>query len=254
VALQELLRFILVVRDLQDVRELRLILARLQVAVDAADPGHQEQNADDDAENGGAHDESGRPHRVRGQGHLIGMPVMLLLQEEAVEVRIDGLIGGHEPGSERRVRMTRHARRAEQVTYGGPLAGELLDIGALGWRIVRVELLEVDELRFDRGENGGVERAEEPGLPGSRGGEERPLARGVRRIHVLGELAGCVRGGQLVARGGASQARCPKSSQYADGRDGDDNEREPHEQRPERAARGSGEHSHLSLPTQQGSI
>jgi hypothetical protein len=45
VALQELVRLVLVVRELQDVRELGLVLAGLQVPADAADPVPQESQA-----------------------------------------------------------------------------------------------------------------------------------------------------------------------------------------------------------------
>jgi hypothetical protein len=45
VALEQLVRLVLVVRDLQGVSELGLILAGLQAAADAADPGPQQDSA-----------------------------------------------------------------------------------------------------------------------------------------------------------------------------------------------------------------
>ena len=125
------MRLVLVVRDLQGVSELGLILARLQVPADTADPGQHQQDADREAEDGGAHDEAQGPRLVRGRRDAVPMPVALLDAEQAVKVRADRLIGGGQPGGEGGVRMGRHARRAEQIADGGPLPDQLLDAGPL---------------------------------------------------------------------------------------------------------------------------
>jgi hypothetical protein len=161
VVLEEPVRFILAVRDLQGVCELRLILARLQVPLDAADSGQQEQNADHDTEGGGGEDETGGPRRVRGGVHLINAPVDLFLRKQLIKGGTDGLIGGRQPGGESRGRVKGHVHRAEEVTDRDPLTDKLLEVTVFMPRIVGVEPLDVGELSVNRGKHTGIERAEE---------------------------------------------------------------------------------------------
>jgi len=84
--LQELVCLVLVVGDLQVVREFCLVLARGQVPVDAADPGQQEQDAGQDAEDAGGGEETDGPRFVRGCLQLIFVSSVLLLEEETVQV------------------------------------------------------------------------------------------------------------------------------------------------------------------------
>ena len=109
-ALQELVRLVLVVRDLQDIRELRLVLAGLQVPADAPDPVPQEEHADHEATGRHAEDETGDPRRARGRDRVIGASVVKLLQDQAVKVGAGRLVGGRQPGSERRGRLGRQVR------------------------------------------------------------------------------------------------------------------------------------------------
>ena len=161
-ALEQLVRLVLVVRDLQGVSELGLILARLQVPADAADSGQQQDGADREAEDGGAHDEAHGPLLVRGRRDVVRVPVLLLDPEQAVKVGADRLIGGGQVGGERGGRMGGHARRAEQIADGGPLPAEPLDVGQLSGRVVGVQPLNGVQLGVGRWKTAGVEEAEQP--------------------------------------------------------------------------------------------
>ena len=161
-ALEQLLRLVLVACDLQGVSELGLILARLQVPADAADSGQQKDDADHDAEHGHTDDETGGPCRARGRLHAVCVPVAPLDEEQAVKVGAHRLVGGRQPRGERGGRMGCHARRAEEIADGDPLVGKLLDSVSLSRRIVGVEPHEDGELGVSRRKKPGVQRAEEP--------------------------------------------------------------------------------------------
>ena len=88
-------------------------------------------------------------------------------------------------------------------------------------------LHERGELRVGRRKKTGVQQAEEPGPLSRPGSEEGRFASGVRRIHFPGQLARDRRGGQLIIGDFISQPRRRANSQYADGRNGDHDEREP---------------------------
>ena len=85
---------------------------------------HRKSQADRDACGRHAEDDTGGPVRGRGRGRVIGACVVKLLQDQAVEVGADRLVGGRQPDSERRGRLGGQARRAEQITDGGPLPDE----------------------------------------------------------------------------------------------------------------------------------
>ena len=161
-ALEQLVRLILVVGDLQGVSELGMILARLQAPADAADSGQQQDSAGRDAEDGGAHDEAHGPRLARGRLNAVHVPGVLLVEEQAVKVGADRLIGGGQPGGERGSRPGRHARRAEQIADGGPLPDQPRDAGPLGARVVGVQPLQGVEPGAGRREKAGVQEAEEP--------------------------------------------------------------------------------------------
>jgi hypothetical protein len=161
VGLEQQVRLVLVAGDLKGVGELRLILARLQVPADAADPGQQKETAGHEAEPGHTGDDPVRPRRARGRLDVVRVPVAALVEEQAVKVGAQRLIGGRELGGERSRRMGRHARRAEEIAEGGPLPDEPLDSGSLSGRIARVEALEGGEPCVGGRKQARVQRAEE---------------------------------------------------------------------------------------------
>jgi hypothetical protein len=159
-ALEQQVRLVLIAGELQGVNELRLILPGLQVPADAPDARPQQEPADHQAEHGHPDDEPGEPHRVRGRGHAICLRVAPLDEKQAVQVSAQRLIGGGQPGGERRVRPGRHGGRAEEITDGDPLPDEPLESGVLRGRIVGVQPHEGGEPGIGRREQAGVERAE----------------------------------------------------------------------------------------------
>ena len=147
VALQELLRLVLAVRELQGIGELRLVPAGFQAPAKAADLRPQEEPGDRDADGRGAEDETDGPARGHGRGRVIGGCVVELRPDQAVEVGADRLVGGRQLVRERREgrgRLGGQARRAEQIADGGPLPDEQLKVGAFGRRsaIAGVQLLQ----------------------------------------------------------------------------------------------------------------
>jgi len=86
--------------------------------------------------------------------------ILPLDEKQAVQVGAQWLIGGGQPGGERRGRPGRHAGRAEEITDGDPLPDEPLDSGVFRGRIVGVQPLEGGEPGIGRREQAGVERAE----------------------------------------------------------------------------------------------
>ena len=96
--------------------------------------------------------------------------------------------------------MRRHVHRAQEVTDGDPMLDESLKVGAFGRRIAGVQPLEVEELSVGGRKQPGVQGTEELRLPGRIGCEECLLARGVRRVHIPGELARRGGRGQRDAR------------------------------------------------------
>ena len=98
-ALQQLVRLVLVAGDLQRLGELGLVLPGLQVPADAADPAPQDEQADPDAKSGGTGDQAGGPGRARGRTPAVSLPVVELTLEQPVEAGADGLgSGGQAPG------------------------------------------------------------------------------------------------------------------------------------------------------------
>jgi hypothetical protein len=65
------------------------------------DAREQEKTAERDADDGDTRDEPRGPFRVRGGTHLVGVPVVLLLDEEVVKMGACGLIGDRQLGGER---------------------------------------------------------------------------------------------------------------------------------------------------------
>ena len=244
-ALEQPLRLVLVAGDLQDVGEFGLVLSRLQVPADAAEAVPQDQQAEHDAEVGGTRDQAGGPGRVRGRVRVVGLRVVELTSEQPVQVGADGLVGGREPASHRGGLAWGQGGRDEQVADRGPLPDEPYDIGVFGGRVAGVQLFQREEPRVDRGEQAGVELAEEPGPLGRAGGPDGLLAGRVRRVHFPGQLAGHDRGGQLVARDRVALARGRPGARDADGGHRGRYQRERETERDERAGRrpGQGPHS-----------
>ena len=172
---------------------------------DTADPVQQQEDADQQAGRCGTDDEPGRTGRGRGRGDLVTATVALLLGQEIAEVGADRLIRGRQPGGQRPGRMGAHAGRAEQIPDRVPLPDELFEFRAFGRGIPGVQPLDVGELRVGRGQDGRVQRIEQPSLLIRAGGQECLFAGVVSRVHVPGELAGRGRGGQLVVSDVVSQ-------------------------------------------------
>ncbi len=135
------MRLVLVVRDLQGIRELRLILAGFQAPAGAPDQVPQEEPGERDARGRRAENETGDPCGTRGSDHAIAVRVVELFLDQAVEVGAGRLVGGRQPARERRGRLGRQVRRAEQITDGGPLPDEQGEVGPFGRRIAGVQLL-----------------------------------------------------------------------------------------------------------------
>ncbi len=76
--LEQPLRLILVAGDLQGVGEFGLVLARLQVPADAAEPVHRQQRAERQAERRGPGDQGGGPDRARVGVRVVGAGVVEL--------------------------------------------------------------------------------------------------------------------------------------------------------------------------------
>ena len=211
------MRLVLAVRDLQGIGELRLVLAGLQAPAAAADLVPQQEPGDPDARGRNAEDETGGPGRGRVRDHVIGACVVSLRRHHAVEVVAGQLVGGRQPGRERRGRLGCQVRRAEQVTDGIPLPDEQGHVGAFGRRIGDVQPFQRHEMPVDRGDQAGVQRAEEPGPHRGISGPHDGFADRVRHVHVPGQLARHHRGGQLVARDHVSLPRGRPDAQDADG-------------------------------------
>jgi hypothetical protein len=157
------------------------------------------QDAGTDHGEGGGDDEPDCPHRIGGRLDLVAVPDGLLGEKEPVQVGADWHVIVGKVAGEGGHRVGRHAGRAEQRADDHPLVNEHLDVGVLGGRIARVQLLEGDEVVVGLGQHGGVEPAQELGPQRRVGGEEGLLAGGVGGVHVTGQLAGRSRGGQLIA-------------------------------------------------------
>ena len=89
-ALQQLVRLVLVAGDLQRLGEFGLVLAGLQVPADAADPVPQDEQADHDAEGRGADDQAGEPGCARGRAAVVGLPVVELAPEQPLRWALTG--------------------------------------------------------------------------------------------------------------------------------------------------------------------
>ena len=122
------------------------------------------------------------PDRARVGGRVVGTGVIELAPGQLVEVGADAGVGGSQPRGQRRTgpgrgrRRRRKVRRAEQVPDRGPLPAEQLDVRVLGRRVVGVQLIQREQVRVDRGQQAGVEGAEEPGAFGG-SGSHRPAGR-----------------------------------------------------------------------------
>jgi hypothetical protein len=251
VALQEAVRVDLVVGELQDVRELRLVLAGGQVPADAADPEPQEQQTDRDAQHPDADEHAGVTDHGGVRVRVVGVRIVRLLQDQPVQVRADRLVDGGQLGSERRAGLRVEGERGEQVTDGGPLPDEQLEVGVLGRRVADVQRLQREQLTVDRGQQAGVERTEQPGPLRGLGGQGGLFPGGVRGVDVPGQLAGHDRGGQLVVRDRVALVLRRAGIQNADGGDRDHHQRERDAERYERAGRGSSKRPHSAVLTRR---
>jgi hypothetical protein len=223
------------------------VLAGPQVAADAADPEPQDQHAGRDAAAGGADEQGGGACRAGGGPGVIGPPVAQFLDEQAVQVRAERLVGGGQPGGGRGP-LDVQRRRAEQVADRGPLPGEQVDFGALDRRVGGVQLVQQEQLRVHRGQQAGVERFEQPVPFGGLGGLQDLLAGRVRGVDVPGQLAGYGRGLQLVARDRVALARGRAGARDADGGHAGHHERERGAARHKRSGRGSSKRPHTYAP------
>jgi len=247
-ALEQLVRLVLVVGDLQDVGELRLGLAGLEVPADAPEPVPQEQQAEHQTDHRDADQQAGG---VLGAGRglrVVGVRIAAFLQDQLVQVRADRLVGGGQLGGERAGGLSVEVVQAEQVTDGGPLPDEQLEVGELGRRVADVQLFQREQLRVDRGQQAGVERAEQPGLLRGLGGLQDFLAGRIRGIDIPGQLVGHDRGGQLVARDRIALARGRPGGHDADGGHPGHHDRERDAECDERAGRGPSERPHTYAP------
>ena len=188
------------------------------------------------------------PRRARGRLDVVHVPVVLLVEEQAVKVGADRLIGGGQPGGERGGRLGRHGRRAEQIADGDPLPDQPLDAGALGARVVGVQPLQGVEPRVGRREQAGVERSRgavtAAAGPGARKAAS-PVAYAVSMFRASWPVAVEVVSSSLAIsfpslRGGAG-------SRDADGRHATTTRASPR-QSYERTGRGSSKRPHSSLP------
>jgi hypothetical protein len=113
-----------------------------------------------------------------------------------------------------------------------------------GGRVAGVQAFQREQPRVDRGEQAGVEGAEEPGPFGLIGGQDGRLPGGVRRVEVPGQLAGHDGGGQLVVRDHVALARGRAGARDAEDGHRDRHERERGAQQGERAGRSPGKGPH----------
>jgi hypothetical protein len=116
----------------------------------------------------------------------------------------------------------------------------------LARRVVRVQLVQREQPRVDRGQQVRVEGAEEPGAFGGNGNLHRGQAGRVGRVHAPGQLAGHDRGGQLVAGDLVALPGGRPGAADADGGDGGHRERERGAEHDERAGGSPGKRPHAS--------
>ena len=234
-ALQEPVRLVLVVGELQGLLELRLVPAGLQVPADAADPEPQERGTDGKAEDPDAEKQADSAVRAGRGPHVVGVRVVHFRKDQPVQVRTDRLVGGGQLGGERPGGLSGEVGQAEQVTHGGPLPDEELEVSLLSRRVADVQLFQRRQLGADRGQQAGVQRTKQPGPRGGLGGLGGLLPGGVRGVHVPAQLAGRDGGAQLVARDRVALLHGRFGTQDADGGHRDHHGREHDKQCYERA-------------------
>jgi hypothetical protein len=176
----------------------------------------------------------------------IGLRDVEFLAEQAVQVGADRLVVGGQLGGQGggRGRLDGQVWRAEQVAERGPLADEQLDVGVFGGRITGMQLFQREQLRVHRGQQAGVEGAEQPGPLRGLGGLRGLFAGCVGGVDAPGQLGGHGRGSQLVVGQRIAQAGGRAGGQDADGGHRDHRDREREAERHQRAGRGSSERPH----------
>jgi hypothetical protein len=248
-ALQEPVRLVLVVGELQGLLELRLVLAGLQVPADAADPEPQEPGTNRDAEDPDAEQQADGAARAGRGLQVVGVRVVHFREDQPVQVRTDRLVGSGQLGGERPGGRSGEVGQAEQVTDGGPLPDEELEASPLGRRVAGVQLFQRRQLGVDRGQQAGVQRTKQAGPRCGLGGQGGLFPGGVRGVHGPAQLAGRDGGGQLVARDRVAPVHGRFGTHDADGAHRDHRQHEHDEQCHERSGGGSSQSLHSSVLT-----
>ena len=241
---EQLVRFLLVVRDLQSLRELDPVLLWLDRSTHAAGTRQRQARGGDLSDHDGGNNEPDRRCPFRARLGRANLSPALFRRQQASELVAYGLVSGLQAGGQARLRARHHQDRHHEASHRGPTRGKESHIFPLCGGVVGMELLQNAQFAVNRGDQLGVQLPGQLGPPCRVAGEQRLLTDRVSGIHAPGDLRRCGKGHNFIARNQFARVGGRSHPHDADHTDPSNRQREEDAQTDQRHRRALGKASH----------